>query len=489
MVETIQMNVECLYLLKEGQNEVYVNNCQLLKQHQINGLRFLFMLFKKNKPGAIINFPHHCGKSVTVALFLYAVRNLLEKPVLILCKNENEMYIWRESLLRWTDFNNDDVIIESSKVLKGKKIFIKNIDNLASYQQHSWSIVIIKDDSINKEISRISNAQYKIWISSTDMKDLTMMAFIYDWLYPKLKISVKDFIPSGNNPREHYLKSIYLDTFLEDFVIREENIKQFDKAKNSLTSDLITNQINENKSKESRKNKDDTGTKIKRSKIIMGDDLMGLPNKNECIATNHDTKNKNIVVNNSDEHNEFKVNDTLIKNLRNDKVREYNEPNVGNSIEYRHNASEVFTADMEYDINTTMEIDFTEPMSFGNAIDEVVKNENNKLEENSFPNSTKLAIDLKNNQIDLEGDIKKDTVDNTGKKEGVLDNYLNISQSKQNVSKENYKDNIEKVGTVDEDRAQLNESIQGHKDVDTMLSELEERTLKKFKGSLLDSIF
>ncbi|XP_026490808.2 uncharacterized protein LOC113396938 isoform X1 [Vanessa tameamea] len=486
MVETIQMRVECLYLLKEGQNEIYVNNCQLLKQHQINGLRFLFMLFKKNKPGAIVNFPRHCGKSVTVALFLYAVRNILEKPVLILCKNENEMCIWRENLLKWTDFNNDDIIIESSKVLKGKKIFIKNIDNLASYQQHSWSIVIIKDDSINKEISRISNAQYKIWISSTDMKkDLTMMAFIYDWLYPKLKISVKDFIPIGNNPKEHYLKSIYLDTFLEDFAIREENIKQFDKTKNSLTSDLITNQINENKSKKTRKNKDDTGTKIKRSRITMGDDLMEMPNKNECIATIHDTKNKNIVVNNGNEHNEFKVNDTLIKNLRNDKVREYNKPNIGNSIEYRHNASEVFTADMEYDINTTMEIDFTEPMSFGNAINEVVKNENKQEE-----NSTKLAIDLKNNQIDLEVEIKKDTVENTDKKEEVLDKYLNISQSKQNVSKENYKDNIENVGTtVDGDRAQLNDSIQGHKDVDTMLSELEERTLKKFKGSLLDSIF
>ncbi|XP_064071847.1 serine protease HtrA-like isoform X2 [Vanessa tameamea] len=424
MVETIQMRVECLYLLKEGQNEIYVNNCQLLKQHQINGLRFLFMLFKKNKPGAIVNFPRHCGKSVTVALFLYAVRNILEKPVLILCKNENEMCIWRENLLKWTDFNNDDIIIESSKVLKGKKIFIKNIDNLASYQQHSWSIVIIKDDSINKEISRISNAQYKIWISSTDMK-------------------------------------------------------------NSLTSDLITNQINENKSKKTRKNKDDTGTKIKRSRITMGDDLMEMPNKNECIATIHDTKNKNIVVNNGNEHNEFKVNDTLIKNLRNDKVREYNKPNIGNSIEYRHNASEVFTADMEYDINTTMEIDFTEPMSFGNAINEVVKNENKQEE-----NSTKLAIDLKNNQIDLEVEIKKDTVENTDKKEEVLDKYLNISQSKQNVSKENYKDNIENVGTtVDGDRAQLNDSIQGHKDVDTMLSELEERTLKKFKGSLLDSIF
>ncbi|XP_046959828.1 uncharacterized protein LOC124529929 [Vanessa cardui] len=486
MAETIQRNDERLYLLKEGQNEIYVNNCQNLKQHQINGLRFLFMLFKRNKPGAIVNFPQHCGKSITVALFLYAVRNLLEKPVLILCKNENEMCIWRENLLRWTDFNNDDIIIESSKILKGKKIFIKNIDNLASYQQHSWSIIIIKDDSINKEISRISDVRYKIWISSTDMKkDLTMMAFIYDWLYPKLKISIEDFIPSGNNPKDNYLKSIYLDTFLEDFVVREENIKQFNETKNSFTTDIITNQINENKSKQTRKNKDDTGTKIKRSRKIIDADLIEMPNDNKCKETIHDMKNRNIAVGNSDEHNESNVTETLINNLSYEKVSECNKPNIGNSIEQRQYANEDSTGGMESDINTTMEIDFTEPMSFGNAIDEVVKIENNNQEEKY----TEVEIDFKNNQIDLDVECKKNIVENSGNKEGVLDNYLNI-KSKENVSKEIFNDNIENVGTtVDGKRAQLRQGLQSHKDVDTKLSELEERTLKKFKGSLLDSIF
>lgn len=48
MVEVIQGNVcERLYLQKQGSHEVFVNNCQLLKQHQINGLRFLYMQFKK----------------------------------------------------------------------------------------------------------------------------------------------------------------------------------------------------------------------------------------------------------------------------------------------------------------------------------------------------------------------------------------------------------------------------------------------------------
>ncbi|XP_050345783.1 uncharacterized protein LOC126770447 isoform X2 [Nymphalis io] len=466
MVEIIQKNVlECLYLLKEGTNEVFVNNCQLLKQHQINGLRFLFMIFKKKKPGAIVNFPHHCGKSVTVALFLYAVRNLLEKPVLILCKNENDMYIWKEILLKWTEFKSDDIIIESTKVLKGKKIFVKNIDTLGSYQQHSWSIVIIKDDSMNKEICRISDARYKIWITSTDMKDLAMMAFIYDWLYPKFKISVKDFIPNENNLKDMYLKSIYLDTFLEDFVIREENIKQFNNTKYSLPSELTTNLINENKSKLTRKNKDATGTKIKRSRRIIDDDMIEIQNENESIAISYHIKNKNFVVNTSNQNNEFKVND-----LSGDNVIGDNKSNICNSIEYRQNASEVLSVGMACDMNTRIKIDFTEPMSFGNAIEEIVKNEND------------MQIENLNETIDLKNFIDTD-VENPDTKEG-------ITQSKQNVKEEKYKDIIENVETtIDGDKTRLNESVKGHKDVDTILSELEERTLKKFKGSFLDSIF
>ena len=38
---------ECLYLQREEKNEVFLNDCQLLKQHQIDGLRFLFLQFKK----------------------------------------------------------------------------------------------------------------------------------------------------------------------------------------------------------------------------------------------------------------------------------------------------------------------------------------------------------------------------------------------------------------------------------------------------------
>lgn len=64
------------------------------------------MKYFQNNPAAVVNFPPECGKSVTVALFLKAIHNLLKKPVLILCNNKNEIDNWKDTILQWTEYTN-----------------------------------------------------------------------------------------------------------------------------------------------------------------------------------------------------------------------------------------------------------------------------------------------------------------------------------------------------------------------------------------------
>lgn len=69
------------------------------------------------------------------------------------------------------------MVVESKRVVKGKKIFIKKVNELAYYVHHSWSIVIAKHDLIDKDLCQISDAEYKIWITSTDVK---VSSILYD---------------------------------------------------------------------------------------------------------------------------------------------------------------------------------------------------------------------------------------------------------------------------------------------------------------------
>ncbi|XP_045448650.1 uncharacterized protein LOC123657109 [Melitaea cinxia] len=482
MVEVIQGNVcERLYLQKQGSHEVFLNNCQLLKQHQINGLRCLYMQFKKKKQGVILNFPTHTGKSVTVVLFVNAVIYLLKKPVLILCKNDNEMFTWKEYFLQWTDFIEDDLAVESKRVVKGKKIFIKKVDELAYYRHHSWSIVIAKHDLIDKDMCQISDAEYKIWITSTDMKkDLKMLAFIYDWLYPKLKLNVKDFIPSEKTSKEILLKSIYLDAFLEDIVIREDNVKQFDEIKESKTSSNIAN-VSETRVKKSRKNKDATGTKVKRSRRIIDDDDddKTILNENETTSTRISIINENFAFE-TDEQNVNEGNNVFVNDLNNDMSTVY-APSDINFMEQN------LSTGIKTNLEANMEIDSMETMDFGDAINEIVRNENIMQPENSTESIYSEEIGNETN-VNLENEKESLKVDNNGMEQGTLNDPIDILKSEQNVDgKEDCKEIVKNEEVSDLDETNGGKTFNNY--IDTKLTELEERTMKKFKGSFLDSIF
>ncbi|CAH0719605.1 unnamed protein product, partial [Brenthis ino] len=516
MIE-INQNVKCerLYLQREDKNDIFLDNCQIIKQHQIEGLRFLFKQFKKNNPAAVVNFPPECGKSVTVALFLKAIHNLLKKPVLILCNNKNEIDTWKDTILQWTEYTNDDIAIESSNVYIKKKIFLKHLEDILPYQRRSWDILIIKDDLDKNTLKLVFDADFKIWMTSFDVKkDLNMLSLTYNW-FTKGAMNAKDFLPIESTRKEKIEKAILLDSFLEDFVIQETRIEPLKLKKISDTSET---KLNEEKSmKKSRKNKDASGTKIKRSKRVLGDHDMTEVNQNEAVSVN----NYEILKENND-HLEINSPEIGIKIKRSKMVLEDDDitTEVNQNEAANVNNDAIFKENNDYLKINNSEKQF----SFGAAVEDLVRNENvtsNKSTE-SFDESTSnisntiicdeefindKEFDKKSDKCVDKCEIQADIVDNIGEMTENGTNFIDESDIRNvslksiegmNVDEENELNIVETAKSdlvlhesidIKETGTDLEIKTEGHKDIDTMISELEEKALKKFKGSLLDSIF
>lgn len=216
---------ERLYLSKEENGDVYVDTCQL-PQHQIEGIRFLYAQFKKKKSGVILNDPSGYGKTLQVVLFLNAVRHLLEMPVLILC-NEDDVQNWKEHFSQWTDLY-EEVAFEFSAVIGKKKVYVNTIKRLNTFCRQQWSIIVVDRENFMKNILQTRfvslNKCYKIWVTSNDMKKhLPTLSKIYEWLYQNEKFNEKDFTAKENDINDVISKSILLDAFLEDVLIRRNN--------------------------------------------------------------------------------------------------------------------------------------------------------------------------------------------------------------------------------------------------------------------------
>nr|CBH09258.1 HM00021 [Heliconius melpomene]CBH09262.1 HM00021 [Heliconius melpomene] len=482
----VKQNVisECLYLQKEENNKVFLNDCQLLKQHQIDGLRFLFLQFKKKKPAAVVNFPPECGKSVTIALFLKVLKNIVDKPILILCNSKSEINVWNEIILKWTEYTTDDIAIDSSNVYIKKKIFIKYMEDLTQYLRRSWSILIIKDDLSKTTLKLAFDADFKICITSTDVKkDLKMLSTTYNWL-TKLTMDPNDFMPSGISIREKIQKDVLLDSFLEDFLIQETRIEPFKKTQIHKPPDIDTKEVSS--PKKSRKNKDASGKKVKRSKRKIDDNII---TDNDC--ENQPTEENNDIIQKNNDH----IDITADQNKHNE-----NE-NSESTLENYENIS---------DINMNQD-NLTEEFTFGNAAQDIVEMKNilsNKSTESI--DFDEIAMKIDNN--DVNDKDCKDTLeecnesnDKCQREEKLTDNdeYFKMCDTKSADSKPTDSMDIGKLGdSVVKNDLVLKESIdikqtgteldingECHKDIDAKISELEEKALKKFKGSLLDSIF
>ncbi|XP_069358922.1 putative uncharacterized protein DDB_G0287457 isoform X2 [Maniola hyperantus] len=277
---------EPLCLLAEDNNEVYVDNF-LLEQHQIDGLRFLFNQFNKKSPGVIVNFPPSCGKSATVAIFLNAVTNVLKNPVLIICRDDSALQYWKEILLKWSSYVEDDIAVESSNAfIKGKKVFLKKREYLYSYLRRRWSIVIIKESVVSKDVFKLGfEADFKMCITATDIKkDAPLLTAVYNWLYPKSK--------------------------------KADNVTE-------IRTNMADDETNR---KGPLKNKDATGTKVKRSKITKDGTTLSTPSNQNDEVINELSGQAFIFIN--DLNKTSNLNDNLNSILMNDQLTKNTDQNI-----------------------------------------------------------------------------------------------------------------------------------------------------------------
>lgn len=229
----------------------------------------------------------------------------------------------------------------------------------------------------------------------------------------------------------------------------------------SKTSSSIANE-SDTRIKKSRKNKDATGTKVKRSRRIIDDDKTIL-NEIETTTTRIPTINENFALK-TDEQNVNDGNNVFVNDLNND-----------------------MSTGIKTNLEANMEIDSTEAMDFGDAINEIVRNENIMQTENSTQSIFSEEI-VNETNVNLENDKESLKVDNNGMEQGTLNHPIDIMKSEQNVDEKVECKEIVK----NEEVSNLNKTNGGetiNNNIDTKLTELEERTMKKFKGSFLDSIF
>lgn len=258
--------VDSLYLTHY--DETFIVSNSNVPSHHTDGIRFLFKQFKTKKPGVIINDPYGYGRNIQTILFLKAIRRLLTKPVLIICEEGNE-FEWVERFDTWTDMYHE-VTIETHYPSTRKMIMINTMINLPNFCKHDWSVLIVdgqKDKAVYQILKLPFKADFKIWNTPLNMREnLKVFGELFKWLYPKEQFDESYFVPDHTNTLDVYEKMILLDSFMEDIVIRRDDLtRSFDKyqRENLMPPPKAPPKVPPVPSK---KNKDATGTKIKRSK-------------------------------------------------------------------------------------------------------------------------------------------------------------------------------------------------------------------------------
>ncbi|XP_026333044.1 uncharacterized protein LOC113240052 [Hyposmocoma kahamanoa] len=254
---------ERLYLVRDDKQDIYIDLPQLLPQHQLDGIRYLYRQFKKRNPGVILNDPSGYGKCLQVVLFVHAMRPTLNKPILILC-DDNAVQNWKEHFEIWTNCFHE-VAVRTSNPFAKNSIYINSKKDGASFSRRTWGMVVVHDNHIAKEMLQINfNADYKIWVTSMNLKEeLHKLSLIYQWLHPNSEINLDNFKTEPKDYLDMLTKSLLLDAYLEDFLIRRNDFcPLFVKPQ---VHEIIESPVVES-TKVSRKNKDPTGTKVKSTK-------------------------------------------------------------------------------------------------------------------------------------------------------------------------------------------------------------------------------
>lgn len=252
--------------------------------------------------------------------------------------------------------------------------------------------------------------------------------------------------------------------------------------------DIGTNEVSS--PKKSKKNKDASGRKVKRTKRKIDDNII---TDNDCKT--QPIEENNDVIQKNDDHIE----------ITSDQNKDNENENSESILETYGNVS---------DINMYQD-GLTEEFTFGNAAQDIVETEN-ILSNKSTESIDFDEIEMKINNNDICDEIDDKEYEDTSKEcheshernkcqkgEKNTECFVKCDKSKSADSKPTNSMDIGELGkTVVKNDLVLKESIdlketgtelemngKCHKDIDAKISELEEKALKKFKGSLLDSIF
>lgn len=449
-----------LYLSKDG-NGVYIDNCNL-PQHQRDGIRFIYRQFELKNPGIILNDPSGYGKKLQVVLFIKAIRHALEDSVLIIC-NDNDAVIWLEHFREWTDFY-DEVCIENFNPYKKKFVFINTMQNLQAFTSRQRSVIIIDNDIVTKEMLKLSyRCNFKIWMTSVEMKkNLDLFSGVYSWLFPKEKVEIDKFKINDGDASDYVTKTILFDAFTEEFLKRSEDfLTPFSVNKKPSTS-----------VKQSRKRKDITGTKIKRTKRAIIDD----DDDDNDIKVNSDIKHNNADVTNKNDNSKSEngVNDTgdqlkMDVETFKEPCSEVKVPELCDKIVNNMDSVDLFELDEMIDFNN---------ISYNDVKQAIINVESDLVNDDQIKNiesETKNSCNLLLNKVDNTNKVSENTVDTTNKVSLNKDDNEVIDDHKMSVEESEVDD--------------PNDSTQSHKSIDTIMKEYEHKIYDKFKGSLLDSLF
>lgn len=293
-------------------------------------------------------------------------------------------------------------------------------------------------------------------------KNLDLFSGVYSWLFPKEKVEIDKFKINDGDASDYVTKTILFDAFTEEFLKRSEDfLTPFSVNKKPSTS-----------VKQSRKRKDITGTKIKRTKRAIIDD----DDDDNDIKVNSDIKHNNADVTNKNDNSKSEngVNDTgdqlkMDVETFKEPCSEVKVPELCDKIVNNMDSVDLFELDEMIDFNN---------ISYNDVKQAIINVESDLVNDDQIKNiesETKNSCNLLLNKVDNTNKVSENTVDTTNKVSLNKDDNEVIDDHKMSVEESEVDD--------------PNDSTQSHKSIDTIMKEYEHKIYDKFKGSLLDSLF
>ncbi|XP_072932247.1 uncharacterized protein [Epargyreus clarus] len=375
-----------------------------LAKHQIDGIRFLFEKYRKGKPGVLVNYSACSGRRVMVVLFISSIIEELERPVLIIYKHNQEKEDWVQLFGAWTTVKKDDIAVDPANIFVRSKIILKSMSDMSTCCNRVWSMLAVNiehdDDTMCKMQLKVD---FKIWITAIDLKEhLEILGPIYTWINGPLDSRLKELFEGNIIMFEDELEAplvplsqeLLLDSCLDEFMIRRSMLRRF-----------IYNKPETKHTSRKSKNKDASGTKRKRSRNYPDVPKFTEAPEPECSTK---TENSHAKVDDgtstSTNHSKKPRTDTNEKEESKMDVESFIRDNEPLASDSNSNMAIEKLDDKVLDPNVkdtvkTEEANSDSSLDFGNAVDDIVKVENNISNEKVIAQSSQsysVVKDLEN---------------------------------------------------------------------------------------------